>query len=441
MASVQILEPRADSRAQHHRELSPVGTEVKRDAPKIIHDALVHHVKGIDPEACGAGEENSFFVADLGEVMRSYRMWKSRLPLVQAYYAVKCNNDPMVLRTLGMMGCNFDCALKNEIDLVLGLGFDAARIVYANPCKTASFLRHSRAAKVNLTTVDNVHELRKVHAHHPQCRVLVRIATDDESAQCRLSTKFGCTMEHGLHELLPECKRLGLDVAGVAFHVGSGARDFESIAKAIGESRVLFDKARDLGMHMKILDIGGGFEHDTFEQSSCAVQKALEKHFPVEFLEKNGIGVMAEPGRLMVSRAFTLAAHVIARRDLGAGAASGAQSGVRSGGPKAMLYLNDGVYGNLNCILFDHQRPQARVLRHAHDKAPAEEGVHAFSVWGPTCDGLDCISLEMALERDVQVGDWLYFSAVGAYTLVASTSFNGFSGAARVIYVNSEDSC
>ena len=54
-----------------------------------------------------------------------------------------------------------------------------------------------------------------------------RIATDDETAQCRLSTKFGCSVDTAVNELLPLAAKLGLNVRGVAFHVGSGAKDFD----------------------------------------------------------------------------------------------------------------------------------------------------------------------------------------------------------------------
>jgi ornithine decarboxylase len=69
--------------------------------------------------------------------------------MVEPFYAVKCNPDPVIVRLLAALGCGFDCATKGEIDLVLnGLGEDlsfAARkltdkIVYANPQKMKSHI-------------------------------------------------------------------------------------------------------------------------------------------------------------------------------------------------------------------------------------------------------------------------------------------------------------
>ena len=43
--------------------------------------------------------EYSFFIADLGEVYRQFIRWKKNLPRIEPFYAVKCNPDPLVLRT------------------------------------------------------------------------------------------------------------------------------------------------------------------------------------------------------------------------------------------------------------------------------------------------------------------------------------------------------
>jgi ornithine decarboxylase len=41
------------------------------------------------------------------------------------------------------LGMGFDCASKNEIETVLKLGVDPARIIYAQPCKTKSYVRYA----------------------------------------------------------------------------------------------------------------------------------------------------------------------------------------------------------------------------------------------------------------------------------------------------------
>ncbi len=100
-----------------------------------------------------------------------------------------------------------------------------------------------------------------------------------------------------------------------------------------------------------------------------------------------------------------------------------------------MLYVNDGLYGNFSSIMFDHQHPVAKVLRTSQrfvydtDAAgPASVGIE-YSIWGPTCDGIDRITESIRFEQTLDVGDWLYFEDMGAYTKCSATRFNGFSDA------------
>jgi ornithine decarboxylase len=90
-------------------------------------------------------------------------------------------------------------------------------------------------------------------------------------------------------------------------------------------------------------------------------------------------------------------------------------------------YINDGVYGAFNCILFDHQTVHPYVLSlNGSFHITSSEPQHASSVWGPTCDSIDCVCPETQLPIALQVGDWLGFDNMGAYTLCAASQFNGF---------------
>ncbi|CUS20228.1 LAQU0S01e01904g1_1 [Lachancea quebecensis] len=401
---------------------------------KLAHESICKtlstRVQSINQEVCEAGDENSFFVCDLGEVKRLYEHWRTMLPRVHPFYAVKSNPDRKVLETLAKLDVNFDCASKSEIEMVLNLGVEPSRIIYANPCKASSFIRYAKNSDVRKSTFDNVEELAKIKKYHPESELLLRIATDDSTAQCRLSTKYGCEME-GVGSLLAKVKELNLNLVGVSFHIGSGASDFGSFYKAVRDARQVFDLALErFGLqNVHILDIGGGFQLDSFTESSAVLNAALEEFFP----PGTGVDVIAEPGRFFAASPFTLACHVIAKR--------------AHDEKESMLYINDGVYGNMNCILFDHQKPTPRVLHHnkqfhywdfeSSSPTATAQCQHKVSIWGPTCDGLDCITNEYYLKHDLVVGDWLYFPVLGAYTSSAATQFNGFEQVADVIYIDS----
>lgn len=423
-----------------------------KTAKEMIGAVLQQHIDNVDPNDCEAGAEDAFFVADLGEVYRQHMRWKKNLPRVTPHYAVKCNPDPAVLGLLAKLGAGFDCASKAEIEQVLALGVETSRIIYAQPCKTKSYLRYTAKTGVEQMTFDNSDELYKIKELYPEAKLFLRIFTDDSGSLCRLSQKFGASMDN-TYELLALAKKLALNVVGVAFHVGSGASDAEAFRRAVFDARTVFDQAATLGYELHTLDCGGGFVPETFDRMAAALSESVEKYFPLS------VRIIAEPGRYYTSCAFTLACNVIARRTV--------EDKHLGGETSYMLYMNDGVYGNFSSIIFDHQHPVPRVLRtqnrldgykycvHRSSESmmidsgytSAEEDSFNFvrgkkgitySVWGPTCDGIDCISSEWQSPELVDVGDWLYFDNMGAYTKCSATRFNGFTDKHETIYVCSE---
>lgn len=406
-------------------------------AKQLIGEALRQRVENINHEDCEPGDEDAFFVADLGEVYRQHMRWKLNLPRVKPFYAVKCNPDPQLLRLLASLGTGFDCASKTEIEQVLKMGVSPERIIYAQPCKTNSYVRYVANEGVRQMTFDNADELRKIAKLFPGAELFLRIHTDDSSSLCRLSLKFGATMEM-TDGLLETAQALGLNVVGVSFHVGSGASDPRAFLKAVQDAYTVFQQGAAYGFTMKTLDVGGGFCSDeTFEAMAGVLRAALDEYFPAH----SGINLIAEPGRYYAANAFTLACNIIARRTVENQHGDANKEGDNS----YMVYVNDGVYGNFSSIMFDHQHPEANILRAAGQnyyntkvaKPVASQGIE-YSIWGPTCDGIDRISESIRFEEILDVGDWLYFEDMGAYTKCSATRFNGFSDNHDVIYVCSE---
>jgi ornithine decarboxylase len=210
---------------------------------------------------------------------------------------------------LAALGAGFDCASKNEILQVLALDVDPSQIIYANPCKATSFISNAAKVGVELMTFDNLDELFKVARNHPDAKLVVRILTDDSKALCRMGIKFGASLAT-VPSLLEKAKELGLDVVGVSFHVGSGCYDPTVYTDAIRRARVAFDMGKDAGFNFKLLDVGGGFEDSLFEKAASILQEAIHVYFP----HRDGMRIIAEPGRFYVSTAFSLATNIIARR-------------------------------------------------------------------------------------------------------------------------------
>ena len=267
-------------------------------------------------------------------------------------------------------------------------------------------------------TFDNSDELHKIKRFFPNAELLLRILTDDSTSLCRLSDKFGASLDTTI-DLLTMAKDLELNVTGVSFHVGSGASDPQSFDKAVRDARTVFDQASDIGYNLKTLDVGGGFSGDLFESMADVLSKALDENFP------SSVRIIGEPGRYYVASAFTLACNIIARRDFLDPATMETNY---------MLYLNDGVYGNFSSLIFDHQIASPRILSKRDGSTRSTE----YSLWGPSCDGIDRVTGTCTLHGILDVGDWLYFEEMGAYTRCSATKFNGFTDEHDVVYVSSE---
>lgn len=372
-------------------------------------------------EKISSGElenEEAFYVVDLGVVLKKYQQWINQLPRVKPFYAVKCNPNPAIVRTLAFAGANFDCASKAEIQQVLGVGVEPSRIIYANPTKMKSHIQFAKSVGVDLMTFDNEQELVKMAEVYPDARLVLRIITDDSHSICRFSTKFGAPLSV-TRNLLVKAKQLGLNVCGVSFHVGSGCMSSEAFANALESAARVFKEAEEVGHTFTILDLGGGWpgsDEDgiSFSAVTDTVRECLDKWFPSHDLQ-----IIGEPGRYMVAESHTLAVNVFAKREM---------LDEETQARRFLYYVNDGVYQSFNCIFFDHAHPRPNLL------ADRDGPRHRCTIFGPTCDSMDCIGKDLLLP-ELEVGEWLYFKGMGAYTVAAASPFNGFSALPTTFYI------
>ena len=328
-------------------------------------------------------------------------------PNVTPYYAVKCNHENTLLTSLAHLGARFDCASPSEIERVLALNVPASHIIYANPVKRVRDLLYAQACGVSLTTLDTYYEIDKIADACTEggMSVLLRVFASDPNAKCVLSNKFGADKSEW-QKMLTYMKERNLSCAGVSFHVGSGACTPSAFSAAIADAAVAFQLAREAGHHPHILDIGGGFSLQSLDSIAPTVNEALEQHFGSE--ANKAVQIIAEPGRLFAEHSAAFAVQVI---------------GLRETESKRQYWITDGLYGSFNCVLYDHAVIEPPVV--IKDNGELAEGDPELAdAFGPTCDGLDTVARNIMIPR-AEVGDWLLFADMGAYTIAGATTFNG----------------
>ena len=358
-------------------------------------------------------------VIDHDVIRRNYAKFRKHLPKVQAYYAVKANPAPEIIRTLYAAGASFDVASLPEFMQVYEnirrlppeqqQDFIWDKIVYANPIKPRETLEALDQYKP-LVTFDNPAELRKIARHAPHAGLALRLRVPNTGSMVELSSKFGCHPGEAA-DLISDAFRAGMVVEGISFHVGSQCTNFDNFVQALNMSAAVMEEAAARGHRIKILDIGGGFpvpydRHvQPFSLLARKINAEIARLFPAD------IEILAEPGRFLVATAATCIARVIGKA-------------VRDG--KTCYYIDDGVYHTFSGIIFDHCRYRIQALK----KGKTE----ICCVFGQTCDGLDTISHAEELP-ELEIDDLVYSSNIGAYSNASATWFNGFAPA-KVVHLN-----
>ncbi|HEX6320201.1 MAG TPA: type III PLP-dependent enzyme [Burkholderiales bacterium] len=341
-----------------------------------------------------------FLIVDTAIVRGKVRRFRAAMPRVRPHYAVKANPDRRVLKVLAQEGAGFEIASTAELDLLLGLGVPAAEVFYSNPVKSRDSIAYAAAKGVEWFVVDSPDELRRVHEIKPDARLYLRIATPNIGSDWPLSGKFGAGAADA-REIVALAARLGADLAGVTFHVGSQCRNPENWRVALEKARALFDVMAKAGLRPRLLNIGGGYpvRHvkpiPSIETIGGVVNEGL-KAFPED------VQVIAEPGRYLVSDAGYFVCRVLG-------------TATRAG--KRWMHWDAGLFGGVI------ESSEGLKYRVRSDRSGPDV---PWTVGGPTCDSVDIVMRDEPLPSDLQEGDFIYVKNAGAYTTAYASQFNGF---------------
>ncbi|NXY26425.1 AZIN2 inhibitor, partial [Atrichornis clamosus] len=365
-------------------------------------------------ELCQESDQQAFFVADLGDIVKKHLCFLKALPRVKPYFPVKCNGSEGVIRLLAELGAGFACANKAEITRVQGIGVPGDKIFYSSPCKQVAHIRYAANHGVRLMAFDNEVELSKVARSHPRARMLLGI-TAESIPSAHPSMTFGTTLKSCRH-LLETAKEQAVEVVGISFHLGSRGLEPPAFAQAVAAAQLVFDMGSELGYRMHLLDIGGGFPgtEDTrasFAEMAAGINSALDLYFP----EGCGVDIVARPGRYYVTSAFTLAVSITASEEVPT-----EQPG------------SDGRWDSRMDPPVCPSPPEPSPCSPAEEEPGSKKSLvpcpedpwHSSSLRGPPGHAEDRIADGLELPQ-LHVGDWLVFGNMGAYTITSPSLLGG----------------
>uniref|UniRef100_A0A914XV93 Ornithine decarboxylase n=1 Tax=Panagrolaimus superbus TaxID=310955 RepID=A0A914XV93_9BILA len=362
------------------------------------------------------GDNQSFYVCNLGSVINSLQQWFTMLPRISPFYSVRCNSDAVLLRLLAAHpNVGLHCITREDLDTATEI-IPSGRILYANPCWTRGSLRNAAASQVGLITIETMGDFDRVLSTFPQATMLLNVgmSTNQEDP----ATELGCTFEDAC-DILQKAAEVEANICGISFNIGSGCRDPTLYSSAIQTCSELFKVAKNYGLQMNVVNVGGGFSNASFDKYNdfasfveiCVeINAALDYYFPLENF--SDLRVIAQPGRFFAGDAFQLSTCIIGKQAVDLADVTHDDFDL---GSQAYIYqINEGYYGAFGCQNVANCDPKCIPLFENEADYSSSQQFYG-NVIGPTFDEYD-IAQSMCHLRQMSIGDWLAWPKMGAYS-------------------------
>ena len=348
--------------------------------------------------------------------------YRAAAPEAVIAYGTKAFPNVTLLRILAEEGVGADVSTLGELAVAQAAGIVGERILFHGNNKSDDELR--AAAEAGATVVLDAPDEPGRAAAAGVRRALVRLtpgveAVTHESIQtAHEGSKFGLAADPAL-AVIDEARRLGIEVVGVHFHVGSQLARVDESLVAVERLASFCERARaELGWVPAVLDIGGGlgirYTRDesvpSIEEFVGPLVQRLHERWP------HPVQVVLEPGRSLLGRAGVTLYRIGVLKDSG-GVRYAAIDGGMSDNPRPQLY---------------GARYEALLANRADELA---DGV--FRIAGKHCESGDVL-IDAAELPHPRRDDLLAVPATGAYTLTMGSNYNGVPRPAVVLVRDGE---
>jgi diaminopimelate decarboxylase len=326
-------------------------------------------------------------------------------------YALKANSNLAVIASLARRGAGADVVSEGELRQALAAGIPPEKIIFSGVGKTAAEMRFALETGIRQLNIESLPELRLLdqvaRAVGRKAPVALRVNPDvDARTHAKISTgkaenKFG--IELGLiQEAYREAAGLaGIEVRGLALHIGSQLTDLEPYRAAFARLAELTAELRRQGLAVDRLDLGGGigiaYRGEQPPSIADYVRVVRETVAPL------GTELVFEPGRRLVGNAGILVSRVLF---------------VKPGASRDFVIIDAAMNDLLRPALYDAYHAILPVAEPASD-AP----VKRFDVVGPICESGDRMAEQRPLPP-LQPGDLLAICQAGAYSAVMGSGYN-----------------
>jgi ornithine decarboxylase len=354
----------------------------------------------------------AYHVAQIADNVQSFRQNFSG----HCAWAMKANPAPEIVSAVIAAGIDeFDVASLAEIAIIHAAN-PHALLHFNHPVKAPEDIHaawhHYGVRNFVVDCVAEVNKIATAIAPAALCdaTLLVRFIDPRKTrgSEYNFDIKFGAVPEL-CNVILRYAHERGFKV-GLAFHPGSQCENPQSYIDLIRCAWRIAHEAASHNIAITRLNLGGGWpvayegshilsQDNYFRLVNAALQDVLQDWHPAP-------EIIAEPGRALVANACKLITRVELRRE------------------DLRLHINDGYYGGLIEQYFVSFQPSVQAYAPDGTLLPTDDCVD-FSIFGPTCDGIDQLKHRYHLPRAIKTGDYIVFGTMGAYSNACATSFNG----------------
>jgi len=327
-------------------------------------------------------------------------------------YAVKANSSQAVLRLLARCGAGADIVSSGELERVLAAGIDPRKVIFSGVGKRDDEIDAALAAGIRSINVESEHELEQVAARAVAlgriAPVSLRLNPDvDPHTHPYLATglreaKFGIPMGRGRDLALSMRGREGLELIGLACHVGSQIVTASPFLDSFERLKRLVIELRNGGTRLRLLDLGGGMGVP-YAPSDPVLDAPAWGKAVADAVHGLGVELVVEPGRYIVGNAGVLLSRVVTRK---------------RGEDKTFVVVDAAMNDLLRPALYESYHAVVPVEARS-DEHPIEE----VDIVGPVCECGDFIARARMMAR-LEVGDLVAILTAGAYGMTMASNYN-----------------
>lgn len=405
------------------------GTTVWKSVVQIENREGVLYFDGCDARELAREFGTPLYLYSENRIRENYRRliatYRKEYPRFEAYYAVKSNNNPAIVRILATEGAGADAACIPEILIARSAKIPFERILYSGVYNSDKDLRYAFENRVclNLEDVSQLDRLSHMGVPEFLCfRINPGIGSSGMEGLIFAGpdAKFGI-IERDVEKAYAKAKTLGVKKFGIHMMTGSNILTphyFEEVVEKLLD--IAGPIAQKLNIQFDFIDIGGSlgvpYRPEQEELDIEAVARAVVAKLRKKLAQYN-LGeplLLHEPGRYLVCDAGILLATVTSIKD----------------GYKKFVGLDAGMQTLLRPALYGayHHMLYAQDLN-----APSDSPVN---IVGQVCENTDCFAKDRPLPAKIQVGDLIALLNVGAYGFCMSSQYNSQPRAAEVLVCN-----